>query len=157
MIVAGSVITSKLRNRFESGLTSPAHDAKPAFSKGLQKSSTVSDIGNALQNSFGQNAERQRVRTGLAENYFKSSEKVAVKEGNVMSPAVQRVQAIEKSKSFSKFKNAFESGKGLNQDSSDDENVGDYNGDGHYGWRSGAPTTGAPNSPAPKVIFLNNF
>merc|ERR1719192_3267183 len=125
MVTSGSAITSKLRNRFESRLTSPVHDARPAFSKGLQKSSTVSDIGNALQNSFGQNAERQRVRTGLAENYFKSSEKIIVKDGNVMSPAVQRVQAIEKSKSFSKFKNAFESGKGLNQDSSDDENAGD--------------------------------
>merc|ERR1719447_1504990 len=81
MVTPGSVMTSKIRSRFEGGMTSPVHDAKPAFSKGLQKSSTVSDIGNALQNSIGQNAERQRVRTGLAENYFKSSEKVAVKEG----------------------------------------------------------------------------
>ena len=48
MVASGSAITSKLRNRFESGLTSPVHGAKPAFSKGLQKSSTVSDIGNAL-------------------------------------------------------------------------------------------------------------
>merc|ERR1719193_15486 len=120
MVTPGSVMTSKIRSRFEGGMTSPVHDAKPAFSRGLQKSSTISDIGNALQNSTGQNAERQRVKTGLAENYFKS-EKVTAKEGNVMSPAVQRVQAIEKSKSFSKFKNAFESGKGLNNDSSDDE------------------------------------
>ena len=124
MVTSGSVMTSKIRSRFEGGMTSPVHDAKPAFSKGLQKSSTISDIGNALQNSIGHNAERQRVKTGLAENYFKS-EKVTVKEGNVMSPAVQRMQAIEKSKSFSKFKNAFESGKGLNNDSSDDENIVD--------------------------------
>lgn len=58
------------------------------------------------------------MKNNLAEMYFK---KEKVEQKVPMSPALQRVQGIEKSKSFSKFKNAFESGTGLNNDSSDDD------------------------------------
>ena len=114
----GSIMTSKMRNRFESGAISPTPEVKPAFNRGVQKSSTVGDIGFLLQNN---KSDAQQVKTNLAAMYFKQ-DKATDKERNVpMSPALHRAQAIEKSKSFSKFKNAFESGKGLNNDSSDDD------------------------------------
>ena len=84
-------MNNKLIKRFESSTPSPDPTPKfPQFS--LQKSSTVSNIESVFELS---NSTKELEKTN--------------------SPNInqQKLFSIEKSRSFSKFKNAFESGVGL--------------------------------------------
>jgi len=106
-------INSEIRN-----LTNPQNILKPSTQRGfnsVEKSSTVSDIGSYLKYKF----EDQPAKTlpqpspkpeRLREKIFNSfSEK---QDGD--SPSTPQMQrSLEKSRSFSKFKNAFEDGVGL--------------------------------------------
>jgi len=124
----GSIITSKIKRRFEETSEPPRrqslipHDAvktvgsankiknifefscgieqNTPINRGLEKSSTVSNIGSIFQQS------------GAETNEEKSSNSI----NSMKSPVLIRHVPLEKCKSLSKIKNAFETGKGLNDE-----------------------------------------
>ena len=95
--IFNSGINSRIKKQFEQLTPSPELVRKfPTMS--LQKSSTVSNIGSMFEN-------------------FKEDENSV---NNSPSLNENRLLSIEKSRSFSKFKNAFEAGVGLNDDEEPD-------------------------------------
>ena len=109
----GSVMTNKMKKLFEE----KKEERKSPIERprGLLKSSTVSNIGSGLTIN-----QSPMLRHKTVEKYWDQE----TKSGSpTHSPQVSRTGgALEKSKSLSKIKNAFEFGKGLNDET---ENVGD--------------------------------
>ena len=98
--IFNSGINSRIKKQFEQLTPSPDLVRKfPTMS--LQKSSTVSNIGSMFEN-------------------IKEDETLENSENNSPSLNENRLLSIEKSRSFSKFKNAFEAGVGLNDDEESD-------------------------------------
>lgn len=86
-------LNDKLIKKFEEATPSP--DLSKRFGNfALQKSSTISNVGSIFENKVQDNSPSH----------------------NSPSANEERILSIERSRSFSKFKNAFESGVGLNDD-----------------------------------------
>jgi len=84
----------------------------------LQKSSTISNIGNFFTESINEKPSPKCVRMPVVDS-TKFNEKNHVIE---RSPSVP----LERSSSFAKVKNAFENGVGLNEESDDDSDCDNY-------------------------------
>jgi len=102
---------SKIKNIFE---YSGSSDQKTPLmrNKGLEKSSTISNIGSIFQQS---GPVTPTTKQKLAESFF-NQEKLGHTVKSITSPTLSRTAPLEKCKSLSKIKNAFETGKGLNDD-----------------------------------------
>merc|ERR1719186_419454 len=102
---------SKIKNIFESSVSS--EQRTPLIrNRGLEKSSTVSNIGSIFQQSA---PETPGTKQKLAEAFF-NQEKSRINVTSIKSPLLNRPVPLEKCKSLSKIKNAFETGKGLNDE-----------------------------------------
>merc|ERR1719282_630969 len=95
-----------MKKLFEDASKEAAGPQTPSIqNRGLMKSTTISNIGAALQNKntiTRKNFEEERIKMTM-----------------VQSPSMTRPNAIEKSKSLSKIKHAFEFGKGCNDELED--------------------------------------
>ena len=98
----GTVMTSKMKKLFEEKKECPQSPLQR--SRGLMKSSTVSNIGANFT------TESPLLRHKTVEKYFERERRVASPK---QSPQVPKKEGIEKSLSMSKIKNAFEVGIGL--------------------------------------------
>ena len=88
----------------------------------FQKSTTVSDIGSYLKHKFEESPKLSRREAPSTENTRNVSSIFDTKKEDTMlsTPQTERKFGVERSRSFSKFKNAFEDGVGLMNDN--DEN-----------------------------------
>jgi len=109
---------NKIKNIFENS-TSCEQKTPLLRNKGLEKSTTISNIGSIFQHSI---TDTPNTKQKLAESFF-NQERSSRAPTNVKSPTLSRAAPLEKCKSLSKIKNAFETGKGLNDDEEEIEKL----------------------------------
>ena len=123
----GTIMTNRMKKLFEDKRPEPEPLTPSMKNRGLLKSSTISNVG-ALFKQEGQSPITARhvemlqspeVRRRIVDKYIEQERNKGIE---AQSPGVSRPGSLEKSKSLSKIKNAFEFGKGLNDEM---ENVGD--------------------------------
>ena len=123
----GTIMTNRMKKLFEDKRPEPEPLTPSMKNRGLLKSSTISNVG-ALFKQEGQSPITARhvemlqspeVRRRIVDKYIEQERNKGIE---AQSPGVSRPGSLEKSKSLSKIKNAFEFGKGLNDEM---EDVGD--------------------------------
>ena len=118
----GTIMTSKMKKLFEDNQKVAEPQTPTLMNRSLMKSSTISNVGAFFQNENQSPALKHReiqspaVRQKIVDKYLNQERN---KEQPNQSPSMNRTGAIEKSKSLSKIKNAFEFGKGLNDEMED--------------------------------------
>ena len=123
----GTIMTNRMKKLFEDKKPEPEPLTPSMKNRGLLKSSTISNVG-ALFKQEGHSPITARhvemlqspeVRRRIVDKYIEQERNKGI---GAQSPGVSRPGSLEKSKSLSKIKNAFEFGKGLNDEM---EDVGD--------------------------------
>lgn len=104
-----------MHNKSEKSISSPKTPRKFPV---LQKSSTVSSIGNFFQENLYKTPSPKSIRFPYTDTNKVSERCLAIER----SPST----SIEHSSSFAKVKNAFENGVGLNEDSDDESDYESY-------------------------------
>ena len=119
----GTIMTNRMKKLFEDNKPEPEPLTPAMRNRGLLKSSTISNVGAMFKEGQSPITARHvemlqspAVRRRIVDKYIEQEKN---KEMGAPTPGVGRPGSLEKSKSLSKIKNAFEFGKGLNDEMED--------------------------------------